>query len=126
MKNLIVFSYPKLLNPRCKISNRSPQRESRARFAWFSILNVTLLFHFRQRFPSLFALWLHCISNKHHYTFYNAASIVRKSLGRLLKKVSLLKRFFKKKISGPTNVYTLVSPGIGKVDKHFSYLHRMR
>lgn len=52
--------------------------------------------------------------------------MVRKSLSRLLKKVSLLKRFSKKKISGPTNVYTLVSPGIGKVDKHFSYLRRMR
>ena len=83
------------------------------------------LFHFRQRFPSLFALWLHCISNKHHYTLYNEASIVRKSLGRLLEKVSLLKRFLKRKSVG-LHVYTLVSPGMGKVDKHFSYLHRMR
>ena len=33
LKNLIVFSYPRLLNHRCKISNRSPQGESRARFA---------------------------------------------------------------------------------------------
>ena len=104
LKNLTVFSYPNVLNPTCKISNRSPQGESRARFAWFSIPNVTLPFHFRQRFPSLFALWLHCISNKHHYTFYNEASIERKSLGRLLKKVSLLKRFSKKNISGPTNM----------------------
>ena len=101
LKNLIVFSFPRLLNHRCKISNRS------------------------QRFPSLFALWLHCIGNKHHYTFYNEASIVRKSLSRLLKKVSLLKRFLKRK-SVDLHLYTLVSPGIGKVDKHFSYLHRMR